>query len=173
MADESAPVALARRSLEHYLAGRGYLPVPDGLPDYLRGQAGVFVSFKNRGELRGCIGTFAPTQPDIAAEIIHNAVSAGTQDPRFHPVAAAELPELDVSVDILSAPERVDSLGDLDAKKYGVIVRRGRRSGLLLPDLAGVESVEEQVAIAMQKAGIAPHEEIELYRFTVTRYGKE
>ncbi len=173
MAGESAPVALARRSLEHYLAGRGYLPAPDGLPDCLRGQAGVFVSLKKGGELRGCIGTFAPTQPDIAAEIIHNAVSAGTQDPRFDPIEAAELPALDVSVDILSAPERVDSLAALDAKKYGVIVRRGRRSGLLLPDLDGVDTVEEQVAIAMRKAGLAPHEEIELYRFTVTRYGKE
>ncbi len=173
MASESAPVALARRSLEHYLAGKGYLPTPSGLPAELQGQAGVFVSLKKRGELRGCIGTFAPTQPDIAAEIIHNAVSAGTQDPRFRPVEAAELPELDISVDILSTPERVDGLAALDPKKYGVIVRRGRRSGLLLPDLAGVDTVEEQVGIAMQKAGIASGEEIELYRFTVTRYGKE
>jgi AmmeMemoRadiSam system protein A len=147
--------------------------VPGDLPETLAGRAGVFVSLKKKGELRGCIGTFGPTQPTIAAEIIRNAVSAGTQDPRFWPVEAAELPQLDISVDILSAPERVDSLDELDAKKYGVIVRRGGRSGLLLPDLAGVDSVHEQVAIAMQKAGIAPSEEIELYRFTVTRYGKE
>jgi AmmeMemoRadiSam system protein A len=173
MASESAPVALARRSLEHYLAGNGYLPEPAGLPAELQGQAGVFVSLKKRGELRGCIGTFGPTQPDIAAEIIRNAVSAGTQDPRFWPVEADELPELDISVDILSEPERVDGLAALDPKEYGVIVRRGRRSGLLLPDLAGVDTVEEQVGIAMQKAGIASGEEIELYRFTVTRYGKE
>lgn len=173
MAVESVPVVLARRSLEHYLTNREYLPVPDGLPNELGGQAGTFVSLKKRGQLRGCIGTFGPTQPDIAAEIIHNAVSAGTQDPRFSPVAVEELPELDISVDILSTPQRVDSLSDLDVKKYGVIVRHGRRSGLLLPDLAGVDTVEEQVGIAMQKAGIAPQEEIELYRFTVTRYGKE
>lgn len=173
MATESAPVALARKSLQHYLASRSYLATPAGLPEELGGRAGVFVSLKKRGELRGCIGTFAPTQPDIAAEIIRNAVSAGTHDPRFEPVAADELPELDISVDILSAPERVDSLDALDVKKYGVIVRRGGRSGLLLPDLAGVDTVEEQVGIAMRKAGIAPEEEIELYRFTVTRYGKE
>lgn len=173
MATESAPVALARKSLEHYLASRGYLAAPSALPEELRGQAGVFVSLKKHGELRGCIGTFAPTQPDIATEIIRNAVSAGTHDPRFEPVAADELPGLDISVDILSAPERVDSLDVLDVKKYGVIVRHGRRSGLLLPDLAGVDTVEEQVGIAMRKAGIEPDEEIELYRFTVTRYGKE
>lgn len=173
MAEESAPVRLARQSLEHYLGRDGYLAAPDEPPPELSGQAGVFVSLKKRGHLRGCIGTFGPTQPTIAAEIIHNAVSAGTQDPRFPPVTAAELPDIDVSVDILSAPERVDSLDDLDPKKYGVIVRRGRRSGLLLPDLEGVDSVAEQVGIAMQKAGIRPEEEIELYRFSVTRYGKE
>ncbi len=173
MAAESAPVALARKSLQHYLANREYIETPAGLPDELRGRAGVFVSLKKRGELRGCIGTFAPTQPDIATEIIRNAVSAGTHDPRFEPVTADELSEIDISVDILSAPERVDSLDNLDVKKYGVIVRRGRRSGLLLPDLEGVDTVEEQVGIAMRKAGIAPEEEIELYRFTVTRYGKE
>ncbi|MDR7867718.1 MAG: AmmeMemoRadiSam system protein A [Sporomusaceae bacterium] len=173
MGSESAPVALARQSLTHYLAAHEYLPTPAGLPDELKARAGVFVSLKKRGELRGCIGTFGPTQPDIAAEIIHNAVSAGTQDPRFWPVEADELPELDISVDILSAPERVDGLADLDPKKYGVIVRHGRRSGLLLPDLTGVDTVEEQVGIAMQKAGIAAGEEIELYRFSVTRYGKE
>lgn len=171
--NESAPVALARRSLEHYLTGDGYLAAPTNLPEALAGRAGAFVSLKKRGELRGCIGTFGPTQPNIAAEIIRNAVSAGTEDPRFPPVTTAELPELDISVDILSAPERIDSLDKLDPKKYGVIVRRGGRSGLLLPDLAGVDTVEEQVSIAMQKAGIASHEEIELYRFTVTRYGKE
>ncbi len=173
MAAESAPVALARKSLQHYLANHEYIETPAGLPDELRGRAGVFVSLKKRGELRGCIGTFAPTQPDIAAEIIRNAVSAGIHDPRFEPVAADELPEIDISVDILSAPERVDSLDDLDVKKYGVIVRRGGRSGLLLPDLEGVDTVEEQVVIAMRKAGITPEEEIELYRFKVTRYGKE
>ena len=173
MADESAPVKLARQSLEHYLARGGYLAAPEDPPAELRGQAGAFVSLKKRGQLRGCIGTFGPTQPTIAAEIIQNAVSAGTQDPRFPPVTTAELPEIDVSVDILSTPERVNSLDDLDPQRYGVIVRHGRRSGLLLPDLEGVDTVAEQVGIAMQKAGIRPEEEIELYRFSVTRYGKE
>lgn len=170
MANESAPVALARQSLGYYLEKHKVLPSPADLPAELKGKAGVFVSLKKRGDLRGCIGTFGPTQPSIGEEIIQNAVSAGTQDPRFNPVEAAELPELTISVDILSEPERVDSLSELDPKRYGVIVRHGRRSGLLLPDLEGVDRVEEQVAIAMQKAGISPQEEIELYRFSVIRY---
>ena len=170
MADESSPVRLARESLTHYLSAREMLAAPGDLPEEMKGRAGVFVSLKKKGELRGCIGTFGPTQPSIAAEIIQNAVSAGTQDPRFWPVEPDELKELTISVDILSEPERINSLDQLDPRKYGVIVRRGRRSGLLLPDLEGVDSVEQQVAIAMQKAGIAQGEEIDLYRFHVIRY---
>lgn len=167
---ESIQVELAKKSLRHYLESGQYASVPDPLPPELNGQAGVFVSLKKDGELRGCIGTFAPTRDSIAAEIMYNAVSAGTEDPRFVPVSVEELPALTVSVDVLSAPERVDSLSELDPKRFGVIVRRGRRSGLLLPDLEGVDETEEQVAIAMSKAGIAPNEEIELYRFSVARY---
>lgn len=170
MPEISVPVALARESLRHYLATGKKLPLPADIPPELQRQAGAFVSLKKRGHLRGCIGTFGPTQANVAAEIIQNAVSAGTEDPRFHPVALAELAELDVSVDILEEPERVDSMADLDPQKYGVIVRRGYRTGLLLPMLEGVDTVEEQVAIAREKAGIRADEDIELYRFTVTRY---
>jgi AmmeMemoRadiSam system protein A len=170
MSQESIPVALARQSLEHYLTRRETLAAPDELPTELRQQAGVFVSLKKKGQLRGCIGTFAPTQPTIGEEIIRNAVSAGTEDPRFWPVKAEELSELTISVDILSAPEPVSGPAELDERRYGIIVRRGRRSGLLLPDLEGVDSVAEQIAIARQKAGIAPEEDVELYRFQVTRY---
>lgn len=166
----SPPVELAKKSLQYYLENDRLLAVPGELATELTGRAGAFVSLKKHGELRGCIGTFQPTQESIAAEIIHNAVSAGTQDPRFFPVELDEFPELDISVDILAAPERIDSLEQLDPQKYGVIVRHGRRSGLLLPMLEGVDTVEEQVSIAMQKAGIRQDEEIELYRFTVTRY---
>ncbi len=166
----SPPVELAKKSLQYYLENSHLLAVPEKLVPELEGRAGTFVSLKKHGELRGCIGTFQPTQESVAAEIIHNAVSAGTQDPRFFPVELDEISELDFSVDILAAPEGIDSLQKLDPQKYGVIVRHGRRSGLLLPMLEGVDTVEEQVSIAMQKAGIRPNEEIELYRFTVTRY---
>ncbi|KYZ77741.1 hypothetical protein AXX12_17885 [Anaerosporomusa subterranea] len=167
---DSSAVKLARQSIDHFLNYGTQLPTPSNIPAELCGQAGVFVSLKKDGELRGCIGTFAPTRESIAAEIIANAISAGTEDPRFWPVTTDELPDLTVSVDILSAPERVESLAVLDPKRYGVIVKRGRRSGLLLPDLDGVDTVEEQISIAMNKAGIDPHEEIELYRFSVTRH---
>lgn len=170
MCAQSAPVALARESLTYYLKHGQLMDKPAELPATLGGQAGVFVSFKKGGQLRGCIGTFAPTQPTIAEEIIQNAVSAGTEDPRFWPIELKELPELEVSVDVLEAPEPIDSIDELEPKTYGVIVRKGRRSGLLLPDLEGVDTVTDQVAIAMEKAGIRPEEEIDLYRFTVTRY---
>lgn len=170
MGNESGPVALARASLQHFLDKGTVLPVPDSLADELQGRAGVFVSLKKQGRLRGCIGTFAPTRGNIASEIIHNAISAGTGDPRFPQVAPKELPDITMSVDILGAPEGVNSIDELDPQKYGVIAKKGSRSGLLLPMLEGVDTVDEQLSIAMQKAGISPEEEIELYRFTVVRY---
>ncbi|MBC8015025.1 MAG: AmmeMemoRadiSam system protein A [Sporomusaceae bacterium] len=170
MKTESAPVALARASLNHFLEGGSILPAPDELANELKGQAGVFVSLKKQGRLRGCIGTFSPTRDSVASEIIYNAISAGTADPRFGQVQLKELPDITMSVDILGTPEGVDSIDELDPQKYGVIVRKGGRSGLLLPMLEGVDTVDEQISIAMQKAGISAEEEIELYRFTVVRY---
>lgn len=170
MCAQSVPVMLARESLTYYLEHGRLMDKPAELPDFLQGKAGVFVSFKKDGQLRGCIGTFGPTRPTIAEEIIQNAVSAGTEDPRFFPIELDELSKLEVSVDVLETPEQVASIDELDPKTYGVIVRKGRRSGLLLPDLEGVDTATEQVAIAMQKAGIRPEEEIDLFRFTVTRY---
>ncbi|MBP2645191.1 MAG: hpcB [Firmicutes bacterium] len=169
MSENSVPVALARRSLEHYVT-KGTLLSGDYSDPVLEGQAGTFVSLKKGGELRGCIGTIQSTQPTVADEIIHNAVKAATVDPRFNPVRAEELDEITISVDILGEPEPVQSHQELDPKVYGVIVRSGRRSGLLLPDLEGVDTVDQQVSIAKQKAGIGPHESVELYRFRVTRY---
>ena len=170
MDKETDPVRIARESLTYYLEHGQLMDKPTELAEVLQGKAGVFVSFKKKGQLRGCIGTFAPTQPSVAEEIIQNAVSAGTEDPRFSPIKLAELAELEISVDVLETPEQIESIDDLEPKTYGVIVRAGRRSGLLLPDLDGVDTVTEQVSIAMQKAGIRPEEEIDLYRFTVTRY---
>lgn len=168
--DKIMPVALARKSLEYYLKNKKKMPVPANLPEEMIKQAGVFVSLKKHGKLRGCIGTFGPTQDNIADEIITNAISAGVHDPRFSPVTLEEMKDIEISVDILSEPEQVYSLDELDAKIYGVIVRCGHRSGLLLPDLEGVDTVEEQIYIAKQKAGISDNEEIDLYRFKVERY---
>ncbi len=136
----------------------------------LRRRAGVFVSLKKYGDLRGCIGTIEPAREFLAVEIIENAISASTRDPRFRPVAEEELRELKVSVDILSLPQRVPGPHELDIRRYGLIVTCGTRRGLLLPDIEGIASVEEQVAVARKKGGIGEVEAVELYRFEVERY---
>jgi len=169
---ESIPVTLARNALEAYVK-KGRRIVPDTDEDtglLLEEQAGVFVSLKKQGQLRGCIGTVMPTTDNIGQEIVQNAISAGTRDPRFNPVREDELDELVYSVDILRPPERIQGPDQLDVKRYGVIVRSGRKSGLLLPNLEGINTVEEQVEIARQKAGISPGEPVELERFEVIRY---
>jgi AmmeMemoRadiSam system protein A len=164
-------VALAKNTVELYIRERKVLTVPDeDLTPEMRQTAGVFISLKVQGMLRGCIGTFQPCEPDIAHEIIRNAISAATCDPRFSPVREDELENIQYSVDVLTAPEQVKDRGDLDPKRYGVIVQAGGRRGLLLPDLDGVDSVEEQVGIAMQKAGIPAGTPVTLFRFEVRRY---
>jgi len=130
----------------------------------------VFVSIKKNGELRGCIGTFSATRSNLAEEIVANAISSATQDPRFWPIQPFELNDLEYSVDILSEPEPVPGVDQLDPRKYGVIVECGYRRGLLLPDLAGVDKVEEQIEICRAKAGISADEPIRLYRFRVERF---
>lgn len=163
-------VRVARQSLESYLKGQWQNPASYEIPKEFAGAAGVFVSLNKGGNLRGCIGTTAPTRPGIIQEVAYNAVSAGTQDPRFYPIRLDELDELSISVDVLMPPEAIDDLAQLDVKKYGVIVRKGSRSGLLLPDLEGVDTPQQQVTIAKQKAGIGLAEEVELERFEVIRY---
>lgn len=165
-------VQLAKDTVETYIR-EGKVLEPEKLTSLMRQRAGVFVSLHKKGELRGCIGTFEPVYENIAQEVIANAISAATQDPRFSPVAPNELKDLDYKVDVLSSPELVKSVENLDPKKYGVIVEAGWRRGLLLPDLEGVESVEQQVDICRLKAGIEPNEPVRLYRFTVQRYSQK
>lgn len=163
-------IKLAKKTVDEYvLNGKVIEPPENPVPEMVK-KAGVFVSLKMKGELRGCIGTLQPTTESVAAEIIQNAVSAATQDPRFMPVNSGELESLDYSVDLLSEPEKVNSRNELDPKKFGVIVKCGERKGLLLPDLEGVNTVDEQISIASTKAGIYLEEDIELYRFEVKRY---
>ena len=168
---ESAYVKLARETIENYIKQGKIITPPLGLPEEMINQkAGVFVSLKKFGDLRGCIGTFMPTQENIAQEIIKNAISAAVDDPRFSPVNFSELEDLSISVDVLSAPEEVKDISQLDPKKYGVIVSSGYKKGLLLPDLEGVDTVKYQIDIAKRKAGIYPGEKVKLYRFEVKRY---
>ena len=164
------PLKLAKDTVESYVrSGRVPAP-PDDLSDELKQRAGVFVSLHKAGVLRGCIGTFEPYQDNVATEIIANAISAASNDPRFPPVTADELTELEYSVDVLTSPEPVSDKDELDPKKYGLIVEAGQRRGLLLPDLEGVDSIDFQIDICRQKAGIEPDEPVTLYRFQVTRY---
>ena len=169
--DESAYVKLARETIENYIKqGKIITPALDLPEEMINQKAGVFVSLKKIGDLRGCIGTFMPTQENIAREIIKNAISAAIDDPRFSPVNVSELEDLSISVDVLSAPEEVKDISQLDPRKYGVIVSSGYKKGLLLPDLEGVDTVEYQINIAKRKAGIYPDEKVKLYRFEVKRY---
>ena len=174
--EEDAYVSLARRSLEYYVREGRMIPfgrAEEEMPEeMLQTRAGVFVSIHRGGALRGCIGTISPVCRNVAEEIIQNAVSAGIHDPRFPSVREEELPLLEYSVDVLGGTERIQSEDQLDPLRYGVIVTRGRKRGLLLPNLEGVDTVEEQLSIARQKAGIREDEtDVELERFEVIRHG--
>jgi hypothetical protein len=162
-------VQLAKKAVETYV-NEGKVIRPEELTPEMKQKAGTFVSIHKRGGLRGCIGTFEPTRRNVAEEIISNAISSATRDPRFPPVSPNELEDLDYSVDVLTKPREVESKEELDPKKYGVIVECGWRKGLLLPDLKGVDSVDEQINICCQKAGISPGEPVKLYCFEVKRY---
>jgi AmmeMemoRadiSam system protein A len=162
-------VRLAREAVETFVR-HGRIIKPTELSEEMLERAGAFVSIKIRGELRGCIGTLEPTQPNLAQEIVRNAIDSATRDPRFLEVTPRELDQLSYSVDVLSPAEPVAGPEELDPKRYGLLVRLGPRRGLLLPDIEGVNTVEEQISIAKAKAGIPPGELPELYRFTVRRY---
>jgi AmmeMemoRadiSam system protein A len=163
-------VELAKKTIETYVRTGKRLTPPKTLAPEMQEQAGVFVSIHKLGDLRGCIGTFEPQEQNVAQEVITNAISSATRDPRFEPVNEDELKYLDYSVDVLTEPEPVDSEKQLDPKKYGVIVQAGWRRGLLLPDLEGVDTAAYQIDICRQKGGIGIDEPVKLYRFEVKRY---
>ena len=164
-------IKLARYSLENFVKTHKAAEIPKNLPsELLERRAGAFVSLHKDGLLRGCIGTIAATQKNLAEEILQNAISACSRDPRFSPVEENELDDIIYSVDVLGEPERIFSEKDLDPKKYGVIVENGGRRGLLLPDLEGIDKVEQQISIAKQKANIGAREKVNLWRFEVIRH---
>ena len=163
-------VKLARESLNYYFQNKKLMDVPLDLPEELiNTRKGVFVSLKKYGDLRGCIGTFLPTTQSVAHEIIHNAVEAAFKDPRFAPLEEKELLAIDISVDVLSEPTKA-TLDDLNPRIFGIIVAQGRKRGLLLPDLDGVDTIEEQINVACKKAGINPNKHFDLERFQVERH---
>lgn len=162
-------VQLAKQAVEGYVRERRRFQ-PESLTPAMEAVAGVFVSIHKHHHLRGCIGTFEAAEANIAEEIISNAISSSTRDPRFSPVTPGELDELEYNVDVLTTPEPVSGVDQLDATRYGVIVQAGGRRGLLLPDLEGVDSVARQIDICRQKAGIRADETVTLYRFEVVRH---
>ena len=163
-------VELAKQTVETFVKTHRMISAPAPLPEPMRAKAGVFVCIKNQGELRGCVGTLSPSSENVAEETIRNAIAAASKDSRFSPVSVGELEDLSYTVDVLSPAEPIKDLSLLDPRRYGVTVSRGGRRGLLLPDLEGVDTVEEQLRIALMKAGISSDEEYEVARFTVERY---
>ena len=166
----SKQVELAKRTIEAYIKEGKKISPPSDNPDAMKEKAGVFVSIHKDGQLRGCIGTFLPTKNNIAEEIISNAIEASTRDPRFPPVAKDELPKLEISVDVLSLPVPIKDMNELDTKKWGIIVSSAGRRGLLLPDLEGVDTPEQQIAICRRKAWIGDDEPITIEKFEVRRF---
>lgn len=170
------PQELARLSVEAYICNRLTIQPPENPRGVLARQAGAFVTLRYvDGQLRGCIGTIEPVRTTVAEEIVYNAISAATRDPRFAPVLQSELPLLKYSVDVLSPPEPARGPEDLDPSLYGVIVEsvEGQRRGLLLPRIDGIDTVESQWIAVHSKAGIKPGSPVRVERFTVTRFGKE
>lgn len=168
---EDAYVRLARKTIENYIRTGSIISLPEKLPKEMYAhRAGVFVSIKKEGRLRGCIGTLQATQPSIAEEILHNAISAAVNDPRFSPIEPEELDRLTISVDVLGEMEKIESPSQLDVKRYGVVVTSAHKRGLLLPNLEGVDTAADQIAIAKRKAGIGEEEAFHLDRFEVVRH---
>lgn len=169
--NEDEYITLARNTINEYIKSGYIIDIPKGLPEEMMTKRnGVFVSIKKQGQLRGCIGTINPTKDNIAKEIIENAISASTKDPRFSAISEDELNDLVISVDILFKAENIKSSDQLDVKNYGVIVRSGLKSGLLLPNLEGIDTVDEQITIAKKKANINEDEKCALQRFKVVRH---
>ncbi|GAH47876.1 unnamed protein product, partial [marine sediment metagenome] len=168
-------VSLAKSAVETYINKKKVIKVPDGLPKEMTSKkAGTFVTIKKNGDLRGCIGTYLPTKESIAEEIIQNAITAVTEDYRFGLVQKEELPYLAYSVYILEKPELVKDTKELNPKKYGIIIKtlnHPLKSALLLPDLSGINTVEQQISVTCQKGGIDPSKEkTVIYKFKVKEY---
>lgn len=169
--NENPYINLARSSIEHYLeTGRALTLEEEKKAGFDRDYNGIFVTLYKDGNLRGCIGSVGDVEHDIADEIIHQAINASQMDPRFPPVTEEELDDIVISVDVLDEPERIRTLKNLDPEVYGIIVTKGMRRGLLLPRIDGVDTVEEQLSIALRKAGIRENEDYEIERFKVTRF---
>ena len=171
LSKEDEYVKLARMTLKEFLSTGKIIDIPEDMGDeFFKRKGGVFVSLKDSGGLRGCIGTTGGIESNLGREIIRNAIKAGTEDPRFDPLSLEELIDLEITVDVLSVPKPTDDIKELDPKKFGVIVYNEYKQGVLLPDLKGIETGYEQIKIALNKAGIEENEDYSIKLFTVTRH---
>ena len=168
-------VSLAKLAVENYITDKKIIALPLDFPkEFLTRKAGVFVTIEKNGQLRGCVGTYLSTRDNIAEETIYNAISAAVHDDRFGQIKKSELPFLSYTISILSNPELVKDIVELDAKKFGIILKAGRKCGLLLPDLEGVNTTAEQISICCQKGGITLKADApEIYKFTVEKYDEQ
>ena len=165
-------VKLAREAIHYYLFKKKLLSCPSPLPSNMSYRSGVFVSIKIKKnlKLRGCVGTIEPSMDNLAKEIIQNATSAATRDPRFKAITWDELEKLIFSVDILSPLEKIDSPDQLNPIRYGLSIKNKDQHGVLLPDLKEVDTVEKQIEICLEKANILKNSPYKMYRFEVVRY---
>ncbi len=170
--DKDPLVALARQAIEAYVRDHTVIHPPLPADGELR-RAGTFVSLHlPDGSLRGCMGTTEPQAASLEEEVVDNAIMAASRDPRFYGVTPQELDSLDISVDVLGPAEEVRGLDQMDPKRYGMTIRTldGRRA-LLLPDLEGVETAEQQLRITCRKGSIDPdNDQYQMYRFEVERH---
>lgn len=168
-------VKLAKLAVETYIKDKKIISLPLDLPEnFLSEKLGVFVTIEKNGGLRGCIGTYLPTRENIAEEIINNAIDAAVGDSRFIPIKEDELSYLSYSVYIIKKLEPVKDIKELDPKKYGILIKSSlsfNKSGLLLPDLEGIDTIDKQLNIACHKGGIDPSiEKIIIFKFKAEKY---
>jgi AmmeMemoRadiSam system protein A len=172
---------IARTAIRHQVLGRRAAEAT--APDTARGlffpaAEGAFVTIKNRGELRGCLGTLKCVV-GLETEIARCAADAASQDPRFLPVAPDELPDVSLEVSVLGPLEAIDPLDEsaIAIGRHGLVVEEGRRRGLLLPQVATEWrwTVEQFLRQACVKAGLAPdawRHGARVYRFDAEVFGE-
>jgi AmmeMemoRadiSam system protein A len=163
-------VRLANQAVKHFIETGEPLPCPDPLPDNLKQKAGTFVTLRNEGALRGCIGTLTPKYNNLAEEVIKNAIRSASEDPRFDPVEKRELPSLTFSVDVLTLEEKINDLKEHNVKQFGLIVRGEGKKGVLLPDLDNIKTANQQLKVCLKKGRLSHDDKYELFRFKVRRF---
>ena len=158
---------LARKAVETYITTKEMINVHEmSLKEERAQKSGVFVTINSKNNLRGCVGTIRAYHENIIEETIQNSISAAVRDKRFAPISKEEFQSLSYAVNIIDEPEVVTDMEEMDPLKYGLIVSNGYRQGILLPNIEGIRTIEEQLGNAMIKADIIQGEPVWLYKFS-------